>query len=116
MKILKQFGLILVLWLAGEFVNRVMKVPIPGSVIGMILLFVSLNIGIIKLDMLNEVSNFLLDNMAFFFLPFGVDLLYSLEIIKGNWQQITFIVVVTTIIVTSVTGLTVQALAKERGK
>jgi holin-like protein len=116
MKILRQLGLVLVLWLVGEFCSKVLMVPIPGSVIGMILLFALLSTGLIKLDMLKELSSFLLDNMAFFFVPLGVGLLQSMELIKGNLLQIVLIVVVTTILVTTVTGITVQTLAKERDR
>ncbi len=114
MKIIRQFGIILLLWLFGELISMGLKIPVPGSVIGMVLLFICLYSGVIKVEMLDELSSFLLDNLAFFFIPLGVGLLESLDIFKANWLPITLIVLLTTIIVVAVTGLTVQLLAKER--
>ena len=57
----------------GEFCNRVLHVHLPGSIIGMILLFICLLTGIIKLSMIEEITKFLLDHLAFFLSRQGLD-------------------------------------------
>ncbi len=114
MNIIKQFGIILFMWLIGEVISKALSIPIPGSVIGMVLLFVCLCSGIMKVEMIEDLSVFILNNLAFFFVPMGVGLLAYLDILKANWLQILLIVILTTIIVLVVTGLTVQLLTGKK--
>lgn len=112
MKLLRQGALLLVIIFIGEMLNRILKIPIPGSVLGMIILLIALLTGIIKLSQIEEVSNFLLDHLAFFFIPAGVGLLSVLGVIKGSWYLILIVAFLTTIIVMAVTGLLVQFLKR----
>ncbi len=58
MKILNQLAIILGLWALGEYISSFIQsvVVIPGSIIGMILLFILLKAKVIKLESINEVS------------------------------------------------------------
>lgn len=114
MKILKQLCIILIILYIGEFINKFFKIPIPGNVIGMVILLLCLLSGIIKLEMIEDISKFLLDNLAFFFIPAGVGLIKSLNIIGDQWVGILSVTIISTIIVIAATGLTVQFL-KRRG-
>ncbi len=100
MKILRQLSIILIIWSIGEyisyFINPIIK--IPGSILGMILLFLLLQFGIVKLHQIEEVSNFFLDNIAFFFIPSGVSLINSLGIIKDNILLFIVVIPITTIL------------------
>lgn len=87
-------------------------IPIPGSVIGMIILLIALLTGVVKLSHIEEISNFLLDHLAFFFIPAGVGLLSVLGVIKDSWYLILLLSFFTTIIVMAVTGLIVQFLKR----
>ncbi len=114
MKILRQLGIILAICFAGELIHTLFNLPIPGNIIGMLLLFLSLCTGLIKLEMIEDITKFLLDHLAFFFIPAGVGLISCISIVKDNWISITFICVITTIIVTVVTGHTVQLIKRGR--
>jgi len=114
MKILRQLCIILSILFIGNFINKIFGLPIPGNVIGMIILLLCLLSGVVKLEMIDIISKFLLDNLAFFFIPAGIGLINSLDIIKDNWIAILSITSISTIIVIAVTGLTVQFL-KRRG-
>lgn len=90
---------------------------IPGSIIGMILLFLALQFKIIRLNQIEEVSNFFLDNIAFFFVPAGVSLINSLEIIKDNLFLFLVVIFVSTFIVMYTTSLVVQnVITKKENK
>ncbi|ERI95590.1 LrgA family protein [Clostridiales bacterium oral taxon 876 str. F0540] len=110
MKFLRQFAIILVICFAGEALHRFLRLPIPGSVIGMILLLLGLTSGIIKLKHIEETSDFLLNHLAFFFVPAGVGIISSLDVMKGNWIPIFTIILISTIVVMVTTGITVQLL------
>jgi len=114
MKLLKQLLIILVICFIGEAVHTLLKIPIPGNVIGMVLLFICLCTGIIKIEMISEVSKFFLDNLAFFFIPAGVGLVTCKALIKTTWPALLVIIIVTTVIVALTTGYTVQLLRKDR--
>lgn len=112
MKILRQMSLLLLLVFIGELLNKVFKIPVPGNIIGMILLLVALLTGIIKLHQIEEISKFLLDHLSFFFIPAGVGLLSVTGILQGSWHFILFICIFTTILVMSTTALVVQFLRR----
>lgn len=114
MKYLRQWGIIIGLCFAGELVNKLFKLPIPGNVIGMILLFLLLLSGIVKLEMVEETGNFLLDHLAFFFVPAGVGLMACNTLLSGNWIAFLSILLITTILVIIMTGHAVQILMKIR--
>jgi holin-like protein len=78
--------------MTGEIVTRSLHIPIPGSIIGLVLLFILLAAGIIRLDWIEEVSNFLLDNMGILFVPFGVSLMAMTDILGSNLTAIAVIV------------------------
>ena len=59
MKYLKQFLIILVISLIGEILNKLLPLPVPASIYGMVILFAGLLSGIIKLESVKEAGSFL---------------------------------------------------------
>ncbi|MGR3764377.1 CidA/LrgA family protein [Rossellomorea sp. NS-SX7] len=57
---------------AGKWIADFFHLPIPGSIIGMLLLFTLLISGIIKEKVLLEGANFFLKYFSFYFLPLSV--------------------------------------------
>lgn len=112
MKILRQVVIILGILLLGEGIRVMTGITIPGTVIGMVLLFIALMTKLIKLDQIEQVSKFLLDHLAFLFVPAGVGLINSLDVIGSSWLPILVIVLVSTVVVIGVTGWTVQLLKR----
>ncbi len=109
-KYLRQLMIILVPYLMGTIVQIIFKLPIPGSVIGLVLLFLGLQIGIIKVEMIEELCEFFLSNMSFFFIPAGVGLMTAFGVLKGRWIPFIIIVIVSTCLVWIVTALVVKFL------
>lgn len=116
MKIFREFLIILGLYFIGEIVSKTLSLPIPGSIIAMILLFLCLSMGIIKVEKVEDISSFFLDHLAFFFIPAGVGLMNSFNDIKSSAVQIILVCIITTIIVMSVTGVTVQLASNKLSK
>ncbi|MDW7732335.1 MAG: CidA/LrgA family protein [Methanolobus sp.] len=114
MKYLFQFGTILLVCLLGDFLHTSLDLPIPGNVMGMLLLLILLLTGIVKLSMIEDVSNFMLKHLSFFFIPAAVGLITCFSILEGKWTALMFISVVSTFIIAVVTGITVQVLVKRR--
>lgn len=114
MKYLRQLAIILVICFLGEVLNRLFNVPIPGNVIGMVLLLIALLTGIIKLESIENVTDFLLKHLAFFFVPAGIGVISSFDIIKSSLIPMLIVIILSTIIVIAVTGITVQLLKGDR--
>lgn len=110
MKLLREFGIIIGICFVGEFINYVTPVAIPGNVLGMVILLALLATRVIKLEMIETVANFLLKHLAFFFIPAGVGLLASIDIIRGHWLPIVLITIISTVLVIVTTGLSIQFL------
>lgn len=107
---LGQFGLILLMLFFGEFLSKSFNLPIPASILGMVILFILLILKIIKIKWVEDVGNTLLDNLSVMFIPAGVAIVRELELFRGNLIPLTIIVFVSTTIVIVVTGYTVQSL------
>lgn len=109
---LKQFSIILSIYFLGELIQKALGLPIPGNVIGMLILFVGLYTGMIKLEMIDRISDFLLENLSFFFLPAAVSLITSFGLLEGKWIEILTVSIISTVIILGVTGLTVEFTKK----
>ncbi len=100
----KQFGIIFGCLFAGELIALIPGLNLPGSIIGMVLLTILLQRGTVNPETIRPVCRFLIDNMAFFFIPPGVALMLYFDLIAAQWLPITVATVVSTIIVLIVTG------------
>lgn len=115
MKILKQLCIILIFTFLGEALSKLLHLPIPGNVVGMIVMLIALLTKVIKPEAVEDVSDFLLNNLAFFFVPPSIGILGCLDILKGNIVKLLIICVISTVIVLIVTAYTVQLISKLQG-
>lgn len=89
---------ILIFSLIGEFISILIKFPIPGSVIGMIILFIFLEFKLIKMKKIERVGEFLLDNLGILFVPAGVGIMVKFDFIKEIWLSFFLIAIISTVI------------------
>lgn len=113
---LKEFSIILIIYFLGELIQKISGMPIPGNVMGMLILFLGLYTGIIKIKMIGKISAFLLENLAFFFLPAGVSLITCFSLLEGKWTAILGVSLISTVVTLGVTGLTVELVKKSLEK
>lgn len=116
MKYIKQFLLILFISFLGEVLKLCLPLPIPASIYGMILMFVGLMTGIIKLDSVKETGKFLIEIMPIMFIPAGVGLMTSWGKLKAIIVPVSIITVVTIITVMIATGWVSQIIIRKAGK
>ena len=81
MKIIKQIGIVFCVCWVSLAIEKLLPVAFPASVIGMILLLVCLLTGILKMEHIQEKADFLLENMAFFFIPAGVSIINYFDVL-----------------------------------
>ncbi len=101
MKIVKQLILIILFALVGHLLSYLLSLihfPFPGSLIGMILLFVFLLTGWIKADDIHEVGQYFIDNMGMFFIPGAILILNNLALLSEIWWKLVIIILVSFVI------------------
>lgn len=96
--------------LLGEGIAEMLRLPVPGNVLGMLLLTGLLRVGIVRLEHVKPAADVLLHNLAFLFVPAGVGLLVYGELLKDAWLPIAVGVSVSTAVVLAVVGLVHQFL------
>ena len=116
MKLFRESLIILGIYLLGELLSRSLNLPIPGNILGMVILFILLCTKVVKVDNISTVTNFLLDHLSFFFIPAGVGLMASIGIIKSTWWQLLVVCISTTVIIIGITGMIVQAISRSTKK
>ena len=95
MKIFKQLVLIIAFTLVGNLLSYLLSLihfPFPGSLIGMLLLFLFLLVGWIKMDSIHDVGQFFIDNMGIFFVPASIAILKQVELISQIWWKLIIII------------------------
>lgn len=112
MKYLKQFTLILAYALMGEILHTVLPFPIPASIYGIALLFLSLEFHIIKLDKVKDAGKFLIEIMPVMFIPSSVGLMDSWGLIKTSVLPYITIPIVSTILVMGVSAWITQLMIR----
>ncbi len=113
MRVLLQLALILGICYAGELLNTYTGIPIPGNILGMLILLLLLCLKIIKLEQIREVSDFFLKRLSFFFLPPAIGLMLVGDDVKSQWPLLLFLCIVITIVTMVTTGWAVQLLSKK---
>ena len=116
MKYMKQFLVIILVSFLGEIFNFFLPFPIPGNIYSMVIMFVLLMTGCIKVHQVKEVSQFLLDIMPILFIPAAVGIMTKVEEIKSMWWQVIIITIVTTAIVIVISGRVTQAIIRKNSK
>ena len=95
MKIFKQLLIIIGFTLIGVLISYLLSlahINFPGSLIGMILLFIFLLVGIIKVHSIDEVSKFFIDNMGIFFVPGAITILNKLDVLNNVWWKLVIVI------------------------
>jgi holin-like protein len=116
MKLFKELSIIFSIYLLGETIAYLLNTSFPGGVIGMFILFILLYLSIIKENQINIISDFVLNNMPFFFVPAGVGIMAHFYLLEGALLQFSFVIIVSTSLVLVISGILVQALVKKREK
>ena len=97
---------------AGEALKFLLPFPIPASIYGMVILFVGLLTGLIKLSWVKDAGKFLIAVMPVMFIPAGVGLMSSWGVLKPMLVPVLVVTVVAIITVMAVTGQASQIIIR----
>jgi holin-like protein len=114
LKIIGQTILLWAIYRFGVFLVDTCHLAIPGNVMGMILLFLLLCLGIVKPRQIQEAADLLLKHMAFFFIPMSVGLMAWGALIYQSGLVLLAALAASAVVAICVTGLSVQFLHREK--
>lgn len=106
------FTLLLVYQLAGEVIVQLTGLPVPGPVVGMLLLFVTLAARGGAPQWLRDTCNGLLAHLSLLFVPAGVGVLLHFQRLGAEWLPIVVALVASTVLTIAVTALVMRALQR----
>ena len=113
-KYIKQICIILVICLIAEVMEYLIPLPIAASIYGLVLMLIALATKIVPLKEVENVSDFLTDNLAIMFIPPTVGIMASVEEIKQKLVPLVVISVVSTLLIMTVTGWVTQAIIRKK--
>lgn len=116
MKYLTQFLRILAFTLAGELLQRLVPLPIPASVYGLVLLFAALNTGLVKLEQVKDAGGFLISILPILFVSPAVGILDNWEAIRGALIPILALTLLSTVLTFGIAGRATQAMMRKEEK
>ena len=100
----------------GELSVWLTGVKLPASIIGMLILTLLLKLKVVKLEWVRGLTDFLIANLGFFFVPPGVALMLYFDLIRAEMIPIALATLLSTIIVLIITGHTHQAVSRGENK
>ena len=110
-KLMVQIAIVFGFCLLGEAVAQYMPVPFPASVTAMLLLLVLLLAGLLRVEHVQEKTDFLLKNMPFFFIPASVGVMEYFDVLRRCLLPLLAVCFITTIATFFATSFTVRAVS-----
>ncbi|HDB3082760.1 TPA: antiholin-like murein hydrolase modulator LrgA [Staphylococcus aureus] len=96
----------------SKIIESFMPIPMPASVIGLVLLFVLFCTGAVKLGEVEKVGTTLTNNIGLLFVPAGISVVNSLGVISQAPFLIIGLIIVSTILLLICTGYVTQIIMK----
>ena len=112
MKYLAPLTIILAVSLVSEALGYFIPLPVPASVYGLVIMFLLLWTKVIKLSQVENVADFFLQIMPFFFVAPTVGLITSFDAIRGNVLWLVLMCFISTVVTIAVTGTVAQLVMK----
>ncbi|MDE7262895.1 MAG: CidA/LrgA family protein [Oscillospiraceae bacterium] len=104
MKYLHQAVLLTVITFAAEIIKYLLPLPVPASIYGLLLLFILLKTGLVRLSQIEDVGNLLLELMPLLLVPASVSFLTVVDTIQGILLPVLIMGFIGTMVVMFVTG------------
>lgn len=116
-RIVLNLTILLACQLAGEVIARLLRLPVPGPVIGMVILFGALLLrGYVPEDV-GAVTGGLLQNLSLLFVPAGVGVMLHAQLLAENWVALSVALLLSAALTIAVTGLVMTwALRRTQAK
>lgn len=98
----------------GELLSRGLSLPLPGPVLGLVLLLVGLRFALVR-GPVGECASFLLSHLSLLFIPVGVGVMTHLALLSQYGGRMLFVIVLSTWIGLAVTALVLYWPDRRKG-
>lgn len=102
------------IFLLGEFLQRFFELPLPGSIIGLLVLWLALLLKVFPLKWIESGSYFLLSYLPLYFIPATVGVMDYGHVFLGKGFLLIPITIISTFLTLWLSGVTSQYLAKRK--
>lgn len=99
------FAVLVLLQLLGNWLARLAHIPVPGSVIGMVLLAAGINLGVIPRRLVRAAAELLVRHLALLYVPAGVALILYVALVRHEWLPIAGGALVSLVSVLAIVGI-----------
>lgn len=116
LQIIYQIAVLYAFTWIGNFIHHILPAPIPGSIIGLILLLICLSFKIIPIKIIENGASFLLAYLPLLFIPAMIGIMNYPSLFSSSGAILCLIGVVSTIVTMLVSGAASQFLEKRTMK
>lgn len=116
MKYINQLTIIMGVSFVGEALHKLLTLPVPASIYGLIIMMILLESGIVKFENIKDTGTFMLNIMIITFVPSTVGVMTAVEDLKSFIIPILVALFVITFIVMVVTGRVIQFVLERKEK
>jgi holin-like protein len=109
-----QLVLLVALSQLADLAVRAMQLPVPSNAVGMLVLFLLLHFGVLRLDQIDAAAALFVRHLAFFFIPIAVGLMAYRDLLATTGAALLVVIAASALIGMLVAGLVVQLLSRPR--
>jgi holin-like protein len=109
---LQSLTLLLLFQLIGEVISQALELPIPGPVVGMVLLFIALTQRWMRSEQMRDSAQNLLQHLSLLFVPAGVGVMLHAQRVAEEWVPIVVALVASTVLAIAAAALTTRWLVR----
>jgi holin-like protein len=113
-KIIVQICLIYIISSLGTIIQEQFNLPIPGSILGLLILFILLSCHILPEKWIQEGAGFLLSTMMFFFIPAAIGIINYFDFFQGKGLLLAVVLIVSTCLVLISSGYAAEKLGQKK--
>lgn len=113
---IRQFSIITFILLASHIIVTGLNLPMPSSIVGMLILLVLLLTKAIKLNQVDDISKTLQKDITLFIIPLSIGIINSIELFEGRFLIIILIASLSTSIAIFTTALIMKAIISRSKK
>lgn len=93
-----------------------LHIPVPGSILGILVIFILLETHIIRIEWIDIGAKWLLAELLLFFVPAAVGVMKYIPMLQSDGLRIAIVVLISTFIVMASTGLMATIISKKKEK
>lgn len=114
MKLLKELAIYFGITFISEIIAKLLPINIPASIIGIVILFVLLELKVLKTEDVEMTGDYLIKIMPILFVPAGVGLIKYLDVLKIVAVPMVFVITLSTAVVMTAVGVVTQKLVEKK--